>query len=419
MFSLILHGRRSVELQKWRNLRVTVSILQNAFAFTTKSFSSAIAKDVSPKGTTFTVSYLVESLGLTKKIAESISKKVSFEDKVNPDSVLNLLRSNGFKDSQISRIIRAYPRLLVIDAEKSLRPKLQFLQSRGASSSEFTEIVSNVPTILGKKGEKSISLYYDFVKDIMEDGKSLCHSWPEGKKGNKIRNISVLRELGVPQRLLFPLVISNYQPVCGKEKFEETLKKVVDMGFDPAKSTFVEALHKWPFFLKFSEKKIILMFETLKKCGLMEEEVISVLKTRPQCIRASEQKILDSIETFLNLGFSRDEFKIMVKRYPQCTAYTAETVRKKFEVLVKKMNWPLEDVVLIPAVLGYSLEKRIVPRTNVIKALMSKGLIGSENPPISSVLVCTDQEFLKRYVMKHDKLVPKLMAIFTRVRVSK
>ncbi|CAL9247359.1 unnamed protein product [Arabidopsis halleri] len=175
---------------------------------------------------------------------------------------------------------------------------------------------------------------------------------------------------------------------------------------------------KWPFFLKFSKKKIILMFETLKKCGLVEEEVISVLKTRPQCIRASEQKILDSIETFLNLGFSRDEFKIMVKRYPQCTAYTAETVRKKFEVLVKKMNWPLEDVVLIPAVLGYSLEKRIVPRTNVIKALMSKGLIGSENPPISSVLVCTDQEFLKRYVMKHDKLVPKLMAIFIRARVS-
>ncbi|AEE78223.1 Mitochondrial transcription termination factor family protein [Arabidopsis thaliana] len=450
MFSLILHGRKSVELQKWRNLRVTVSIVQNAFPFTTKSFSSTIAKDSSPKGSTFTVSYLVESLGLTKKLAETISKKVTFEDKVNPDSVLNLLRSNGFKDSQISRIIRAYPRLLVTDAEKSLRPKLQFLKSRGASSSEVIEIVSNVPTILDKKGEESVSLYYDFVKDIMQDGKSLCISCPEGKKGNRIRNISVLRELGVPQKLLFSLLISRYQPVCGKEKFEESLKKVVDMGFDPAKSKFVEALHvvyemsektieekvnvykrlgfseaeiwaifkKWPYFLKFSEKKIILMFETLKKCGLVEEEIISVLKSRPQCIRSSEQKILDSIEMFLGLGFSRDDFKMMVKRYPCCTAYSGETLRKKFEVLVKMMNWPLEAVVMIPTVLGYSLEKRIVPRSNVIKALMSKGLIGSENPPISSVLVCTDQEFLKRYVMKHDKLVPKLMAIFNRGRVS-
>lgn len=160
------------------------------------------------------------------------------------------------------------------------------------------------------------------------------------------------------------------------------------------------------------------MFETLKKCGLVEEEIISVLKSRPQCIRSSEQKILDSIEMFLGLGFSRDDFKMMVKRYPCCTAYSGETLRKKFEVLVKMMNWPLEAVVMIPTVLGYSLEKRIVPRSNVIKALMSKGLIGSENPPISSVLVCTDQEFLKRYVMKHDKLVPKLMAIFNRGRVS-
>ncbi|XP_010515018.1 PREDICTED: transcription termination factor MTERF4, chloroplastic [Camelina sativa] len=454
MFSLILHGRRSVELQKWRNLRVfTVSIVQNAFAFT-NSFSSTTAGDVS---ITFTVSYLVKSLGLTTRLAESISRKVSFEDKANADSVLKLLRSHGFKDSQISTIVRYYPELLVTDAEKSLRPKLQILQSRGASSSEVTEIVTKVPAILGKKGEKSISLYYDFVKGIMQGGESsskcvdlLCHSLAEGKRQNKMRNILVLKELGVPHKLLFSLLISSSQPVYGKEKFEGTLKKVVDMGFDPAKAKFVEALRvvyemsdktieekvnvykrlglseveiwaifkKWPFFLKFSENKIIQTFETLKKCGLVKEEVLSVLKTRPQCIRASEKKILDSIQTFLDLGFSRDEFKLMVMRYPNCTAYSAEMMKKKFEVLVKKMNWPLEALVLLPAVLGYSLEKRIVPRCNVIKALMSKGLIGSENPPISSVLVCNDQIFLNRYVMKHNKLVPKLMAIFTRERVS-
>ncbi|KAL1222057.1 Transcription termination factor MTERF15 [Cardamine amara subsp. amara] len=455
MFSLILHGRRSLELQKWRNLRTSVSILQNAFAFS-NSFSSANTGDVSLRGNALAVSYLVKSLGLTTTLAESISRKVSFEDNVNPDSVLKLLKSHGFNDSQISKIITAYPRLLITDAEKSLGPKLQILKSRGGSKSELTEIVSTVPKILGKKGEKSISLYYDFIKDIMhDDGKSskyekLGHSWPEGKKGNRIRNIWLLRELGVPHKLLFPLLISTGQPICGKEKFEETVKKVVDMGFDPTKSKFVEALHvvyemsnktveekvavykrlgfseddiwaifkKWPFFLKFSEKKIMQMFETLKKCGLVEEEVLAVLKTRPQCIRVSEKKILDSIETFLSLGFSRDEFTMILKGYPPCIAYSAQMIKQKFKFLVKKMNWSLEDVVLVPPVLGYSLEKRIVPRCNVIKALMSKGLMGSENPPISSVLLCTDQGFLNRYVMKHDKLVPELMAIFTGDRVS-
>ena len=445
MYSIILHGRRSVELQKWRNLRVSLNILQNAFSFS-NSFSSA---NVSPQGNTFTVSYLVESLGLTTKLAESISRKVTFEDKLNPDSVLNLLRSNGFEDSQISRIVTTYPRLLVEDAETSLRPKIQALQHRGASSSELAEIVSKVPKILEKRVGKSLSLYYDFVKEIMQQGK-LSQSWTEGKVKNRIRNISVLKELGVPQNLLFSLLISRCQPVCGKEKFDETLKKVVDMGFDPTKSKFVEALHvvyemsdktieekvnvykrlgfseedvwrifkKWPFFLKFSEKKIAQTFETLKKCGLDEEEVLSVLKLRPECIRSSEDKILESVDTFVGLGFSRDEYKIMIKRFPQCFGYSAESLKKKFEFLVKKMKWPPEAVVLVPSVFGYSLEKRIVPRCNVIKALMSKGLIRGGNPPMSSVFVCTDEEFLSRYVMKQGKLVPELMAMLTGQRVS-
>ncbi|CAF2040117.1 unnamed protein product [Brassica napus] len=92
---LSLHGRRLVELQKWRNVRVSVTLLQNA------SFSSP--SDVSPrKGQNFTVSsYLVDSLDLTRKLiklADSISKKVTFEEKGHPDSVLTLLRTHGFTD---------------------------------------------------------------------------------------------------------------------------------------------------------------------------------------------------------------------------------------------------------------------------------------------------------------------------------
>ncbi|CAA7031864.1 unnamed protein product [Microthlaspi erraticum] len=66
-------------------------------------------------------------------------------------------------------------------------------------------------------------------------------------------------------------------------------------------------------------------------------------------------------------------------------------------------------------VFGYSMEKRIVPRCNVIEALLSRGLLGSKVPAMSSVLVCTDQSFLKKYVKKHDDdkhLVLVLMDVF-------
>ncbi|XP_010419456.1 PREDICTED: uncharacterized protein LOC104705180 [Camelina sativa] len=459
MSSLILqHGRRSLKLH---NLRVSV---QNVpYLFFSKSFSSTSSKN-GRKGQIFTVSYLIDSLGLTANLAESISMKVSFEERRNPDSVLNLFRSHGFTDPQISSIIRDYPRLLILDAEKSLAPKLQVLQSRGASSSELTETVSKVPKILAMKGDKTISRYYDFVKEIIEAGKStkfekLCQSMPQGMQENKIRNLLVLRKLGVPQRLLFPLLVSDRKLVCGRGKFEESLKKVVEMGFDLTTAEFVEALRAvqgisgkaieekvniykklgfdvgdvremfkmYPTSMRLSEKKITQKFETLKKCGLLEDEILSVF---PHCIGASDQKIANSIETFKGLGFSKDEFSMIFKHFPQCLNIPAETVKKKTKFLVKKKNkfmvkkmkWPLKAVALYPQVLGLSLEKRIVPRCNVMKTLMSKGLLGNRESKIplkEAVLLCTDEEFLRMYVRNHDdkKLVAELMAIFNGYRV--
>ncbi|ESQ29232.1 hypothetical protein EUTSA_v10023505mg [Eutrema salsugineum] len=397
MYSLILHGRRSLALQKWRNFRVSAKLLQNSSAFS-NSFSFASAAHVSPqdgrKEQTFTVSYLVESLGFTRKLAESISKKVSSEGK---------------------------------DAEKSLGPKLQFLQSRGASTSELTENLSKFPKILGMRWEKAISVYYDFVKEIVEADKSskhvkLCHSLPEGsQQENKLRNVLALRELGVPQSLLFYLLTSNAKAVSGKEKFEESLKKVLGLGFDPTTSKFVHALcvvQGWSD--KITQEKVSVV---CKKLGFDVDDVWAMFKKCPLFLALSEKKIMNSVETFIGLGFSRDEVAMMVKRFPQCIGYSAESVEKKTEFIVKKMNWPLKAVASHPQVMSYSFEKRIVPRCNVIKALLSKGLLGnreSKLPSMECVLKSTNEVFLKKYVRKHEdkELVTELMAIFTKDRVS-
>ncbi|KAL0762345.1 hypothetical protein Bca101_078496 [Brassica carinata] len=54
----------------------------------------------------------------------------------------------------------------------------------------------------------------------------------------------------------------------------------------------------------------------------------------------------------------------------------------------------------------------LVPRCNVIKALIAKGLLESEPPSIPCVLAYTNEAFLKRYVMKYDdkQLVTELLA---------
>ncbi|RID59383.1 hypothetical protein BRARA_F02617 [Brassica rapa] len=448
MFSFILNARRSRELHQWRNLTSPLSNLllpQTSPPFAT-SFSTATASDPTPedekKRKTFTVHYLINSLGLTPKLAESISSKASFDSKQNPDSVLKLLRSYGFADPQISTIIATYPRFLVENPEKTLRAKLHFLKLNGASSSEITEIVSKVPKILGKKGHVSITGYFDYVKEILQDQDNV-------KQTNRTRNVSVLRELGVPHKLLLNLLISKAKPVCGKERFEESVEKIVAMGFDPTSKKFVNALYvfyelsektiemkvciykklgfsvdevwstfkKWPYLLKYSEKKITQTFETLRECGLMEEEVRAVVKKYPECVGTSEEKIVGSVETFVELGFTGEEALMIIKRHPQCIGLASDTVKSKIEFLVGKMGWGLKDVASTPIVLGFSLEKFILPRCNVIRALISKRLIG-EMPAISSALTSPKLRFLKNFVKKHEDVLPELISIFNGDCVS-
>ncbi|KAF3533066.1 hypothetical protein DY000_02041571 [Brassica cretica] len=408
MYSLILRGRRLIEFQKWGHLRFASP---NVLSCLSNSFSSADGRKVN----NFTVAYLVDSLGFTTKLAESIWRKVTSEAKGDPDSVLDLLKSHGFRDSHISTIISNYPQLLLLDTEKSLSPNLKFLQSRGAPSSELAEILSKVPKILGMKGDKAVGRYYDFVKDIIEADKSSnyemsCLSLPEGsRQENIIRNVLVLRRLGVPQKLLFSLLISCSHIVSGKDRFEESLKKVVEMGFDPRTSKFVEALR---IVYQMSDKTVEDKVNLYKRLGFSVEDVWEMFKKYPFLLAISEKNIMNSFETFMRLAFTRDEFVRMVKHCPQCIGLSSELVTKKTEFLVNTMIWTVEDVVSNPAAFGYSLEKRIVPRCNVIKALVFKG---NGIPSVGYVLVCTDEVFLNRYVRKHDdkELVAELMAIFT------
>ncbi|ESQ29218.1 hypothetical protein EUTSA_v10024076mg, partial [Eutrema salsugineum] len=234
----------------------------------------------------------------------------------------------------------------------------------------------------------------------------LCHSLPEGsKQENKIRNILPLRELGVPQKLLFSLLVSNFQSVSGNKRFEESLKK------------FIQALNViYCFTDKTTEEKV----NVYRRLGFAVGDVWHNFKKNPLFLARSEKKIANSIETFLGLGFSRDEFTMMVKRYPEVMGSSAESVKSKTEFSVRKMNWPLKAVVLFPQVYGLSFEKRIVPRCNVIKALLSKGYIGSELPPLWAVLAITDEAFLNKYVRRHvDKeLVAELMSTFAGYLVS-
>ncbi|KAF8109724.1 hypothetical protein N665_0093s0074 [Sinapis alba] len=174
--------------------------------------------------------------------------------------------------------------------------------------------------------------------------------------------------MGVPQKLLFSLLISDGQPVC-------LLNKVFEMGFYPTTLKFVRALQ---IFYDLRDETIQEKVNVYKRLGFAVEDVWEMIKKYPLFLNISEKKILNSFETFAGLGFNRDEIMMMVKNFPVCLNYSAESAKQKTKFVV----------------LEYNLEKTTVPRCNVIRALMSRRLLGrSVLPPIASVLSLSDQAF--------------------------
>ncbi|KAG7559595.1 Rho GTPase activation protein [Arabidopsis thaliana x Arabidopsis arenosa] len=206
---MIRHGRKALELHKWCSL--ISSLEQNASTFS----NSASATSHVSSNETFIISNLIDLYRWTRKITQLILEEDE-EEEEDSDSVSNLTRSH----CRISRNITCYPRHLVADGvEKAIPPKLdQFLQFRGASS--------------------SISFYNDSVRDILRADSTIS---PPCKQENIIRDVFILKQLGVPQELLIPLLNFNTS-FNGKEKYKKSIKEVIEESFHPTTLKVFQAL---------------------------------------------------------------------------------------------------------------------------------------------------------------------------------
>ncbi|CAA3025582.1 Hypothetical predicted protein [Olea europaea subsp. europaea] len=70
----------------------------------------------------YTISYLINSCGLSKEKAIFASEKVHFGSPKKPNSVLTLLKKHGFSKTHIANLVRKRPVLLLYNPEKTRLP---------------------------------------------------------------------------------------------------------------------------------------------------------------------------------------------------------------------------------------------------------------------------------------------------------
>ncbi|XP_012065164.2 uncharacterized protein LOC105628381 isoform X2 [Jatropha curcas] len=365
-------------LRHFCDLRTYSQFLQSTPVTVVRAFSSDNNTAVE---TSFTVSYLINSCGLSREAANSASKRVQFENVERPNSVLALLHKYGFSNPQITKIVKLYPLLLLADPEKTIFPKLMFFSSIGISSPDIAELISSKPVVLTHSLRNRIIPVYKFLKSaLLFDDDMVIKAMSRGSRifQHDVERVSApnllfLREIGMPQSCIQLLLIHYTNLLLFKVgMFRNKIKEVMNMGFCPTETKFIRALAA----ITQNESSWQHKIEVYVRCGWSKDEILSAFKKDPRCMTFSEKKIIGTMDFLVNV-----------------------------------MDLKPSAVAANPYLLSHSLKKRTIPRDLVIEILISEGGL-QKNISFSSVLTLSEKCFSKIYVDKHKEHIPSLQDVF-------
>ncbi|XP_039129520.1 uncharacterized protein LOC120265634 [Dioscorea cayenensis subsp. rotundata] len=336
--------------------------------------------------------YLIDSFGLSPEKAFAAVKKLNcrckldiksdkIKARLDPNAVPSFFVSNGFTKDQISKIIIKFPRILLCRPNRTLKPKIDFFLGAGFSRSDLARLMSDDVEILQASLNKRIIPVFDFLKTILYSDKEVIAALKQAPRllhyhaEKRISpNVETLRGFGMPEHRIYTLSKARARIlVCETDRFRRSIERVRDLGFKVSDYSFVVALQcvSWLSAATW-ERKVV----ALKSFGLSEDQILLVFKKEPAVMIISEDKL-----------------------------------KRNMSFFVSRVNWSPEYVVLEPRLLGFSLERRLLPRTLTCEVLLSKGLI-SDKAFNHRVFLMNESRFFEKYVMRYQEEHPQVLEVY-------
>ncbi|TKW20571.1 hypothetical protein SEVIR_4G097500v4 [Setaria viridis] len=127
----------------------------------------------------------------------------------------------------------------------------------------------------------------------------------------------------------------------------------------------------------------------------------------------SKEKVAAKLEFFKRtLGCSESELSIAISKMPSILGISDENLTRKIEFLVNEVGMEPQYILERPVLLGYSLEKRLLPQHRVMKALQAKGLLNSNRTYFT--LANMVDAFILKFIDCHQDSVPGLAAYYAK-----
>ncbi|XP_031265648.1 uncharacterized protein LOC116124079 [Pistacia vera] len=317
----------------------------------------------------FIVSYLINSRGLSSESALKASKIVQFDTPEKPDLMVNIFKSSGFSEIQVSDLIRKSPKLLLCNPGKTLLPKLEFFHSKGVSSRDLAKLLCRRPNVIQRSLKNQIIPSFHYLSNLLQSSEKAITVIKNSSRiletyiGPKI---DILRYYGVPEAKISTFLCHWPHSFLSKsDQFKEIVKEVKEMGISPLKIQFVLAIVAKRIMSKSHwERK----HDVYKKWGWSDKEFLATFSMYPWCMIASVDKITATVDYFVN-----------------------------------KMGWDSFIISKHPLLITMRLEKRLIPRAAVIHFLSLKGLINKKINSLTYMFECPENTFLQKSVNSYDE----------------
>ncbi|PUZ66064.1 hypothetical protein GQ55_3G276900 [Panicum hallii var. hallii] len=287
-----------------------------------------------------TASYLVGSGGLSPAAAAVASRWVRVCSTAKADAVLALLRHHGFSGAQIAQLLRAAPRVLLTDPDKIIRPKLRFFDSLGVGATVLAQ--SNLIT---RSLDKFLVPCVEFLRGIVGTDANL--------RTALTRRPCFLGRLN--QKKLRPAVENLRRHGLSDEAISKLI--VLNMGV-----------------LGMAPNRIAVIFEDLEALGLPITDprfvgcfaCMSMLKP---------ETIWRRMALYQCFGLSQCQVARAFMTQPQILTLTDGNIQRKLLFFQDELKIALPQVIALPKILTFSVEKNILPKCAVLSLLMREGKI--------------------------------------------
>ncbi|XP_065868402.1 transcription termination factor MTERF9, chloroplastic-like isoform X2 [Euphorbia lathyris] len=358
--------------------------------------SSATISSVPPplptietSSSSFTVEFLVNSCGLSLKSALSVSKKFQLNDKTPqiPQAVLELFKSHHFSDTHVAQLIVKRPQVLNCRIHDNLKPKFEYLVKIGFEGELLPHLILSNTDITRvsltsqiKPSVECLRLFLDSDEKFLTFVKRGSWLLTHNMKILLQPNVDVLvKEGGVPAHVVERLLL----------------------------------LH--PTFILQNPERLINAVNSVKNLGLETTDTMFIQAFRVM-LQMSESTWKKKIEVMKSMGFSEDDILKAFKRFPQCLACSEDNIRKTLHFYFNTMKLEPQTIIVNPALLGYSIEKRVRPRYHVLKVLESKKLIKGIK---MWILVIGEKNFCDKYIDQFKDEVPGLLEFYLGIKEGK